>query len=212
MNRWTVVIASALFSLSTTGITAFAAPVDRGGAAKCDVDGYLKVTNHSGADLRSAPRPGAEIIGHLPPPAPLEPGSTDPIVGAEFHILDAKNGWLLIENAEVQFGDEVKTVFNGPGWISGGLVAFTIGSRVLRAGPSYDAKIIAKLWGDLKDGSAYGPDSFEVLTVDGCKGHFAEVTIQLWPGLGVKDKPLHGWAAAVCSTQLTTCDPGREEN
>ena len=209
MNCWTLVIASALFSLGATGIAASAAPVERGVAAKCDVNGYLKEANQSGADLRSAPRPGAEVIGHLPPPAPLEPGSTDPIVGAEFHILGAKNGWLLIENAEVQSGETVKTVFNGPGWISGSLVAFIIGSMELRAGPSYDDKVTAKLTGDLKDGSAYGPDSFEVLTVDGCEGHFAEVTIQLWPGLGVKDKPLHGWADAVCSNQLTTCDSSR---
>jgi hypothetical protein len=166
--------------------------------------GYFKDNDRRGANVRSAPRVDAPVIGYLPPRARLEPGS-DMIVGAEFDIIGAKDGWLLIRNALT--GADARQVFKGPGWISGKLVGFTLGADTLRVAPENDAKAIAKLSGELKDGSGYGPDGYMVLAVHGCESHFADVTIKLARSIMPGGKPMRGWVEKACSTQLTTCDP-----
>jgi hypothetical protein len=184
--------------------TAFAAPIETVGVSQCQTDGYLKDTDPRGTNVRSVPRANAPIIGHLPPLAPIEPGSDD-LVGAEFDIIGAKDGWLLIRDAHA--GSDGKLVFKGPGWISGRLVGFTLGGNTLRDAPDVDAKAIEKLSGELKDGSGYGPDSYEIMTVHGCESHFVDVTVRLAPSLVPGDKPMRGWVDKACSTQVTTCDP-----
>jgi hypothetical protein len=183
---------------------AFAAPIEIAGASQCQTRGYLKDKDPRGTNVRSAPRANASIIGHLPPLAPIEPGSDD-IVGAEFDIIGAKDGWLLIRDAHA--GSDDKLVFKGPGWVSGRLVSFTLGVNLLRTEPDIDAKVIAKLSGELKDDSGYGPDSFEVMTIHGCNSHFVDVTVRLAPSLMPDAKPMRGWVEKACSTQVTTCDP-----
>lgn len=197
--RWGLLIAAC-----TAFSPAFAAQVETAGATQCRIGGYFKDDDPRGANIRSAPRVHAPVIGHLPPRARLEPGS-DMIVGAEFDIVGAKDGWLLIRNAQT-IGD-AKSVFKGPGWISGKLVGFTLGGTALRVAPYNDAKTIVKLWGDLKDGSSYGPDSYTVLAVHGCESHFIEVTVNLPHAIMPGGKPMRGWVEKACSTQLTTCDP-----
>jgi hypothetical protein len=183
---------------------AFAAELETAGATQCQTAGYLKDSNPRGSNVRRAPRANAAVIGHLPPRAPMAPGS-DEIVGAEFDIIGAKDGWLLIRDART--GENGKQVFKGPGWIFGRLVDFTLGSNMLRVAPDSDAKAIAKLSGETKDGNRYGPDSYMVLAVHGCENHFVEVTIVLAPSIIPGGKPMRGWADKACSTQLTTCDP-----
>ena len=183
---------------------AFATPIDTDGASRCRTAGYLKDADSRGTNVRGAPRANAPIIGHLPPPAPIEPGS-DEIVGAEFDIIGAKDGWLLIDNARP--GSDAKMAFKGPGWISSRLVGMTLGADLLRVAPDVDAKVIAKLSGELKDGNAYGADSYEILAVHGCDSHFVDVTIKLAPSIVPDAKPMRGWVEKACSTQLTTCDP-----
>lgn len=180
-----------------------ATQVETAGAGQCDTRGYNKDIDPRGTNIRAAPNARAPIIGHLPPREPIEPGADD-LVGAEFHIIGARDGWLLIRDAHA--GSDDKLVFKGPGWISGRLVGFTLGGGVLRDAPDVDAKVIAKLSGELKDGSAYGPDSYEVMAVHGCVSHFVDVTIRLAPSIAPKVKPLRGWNERACSTQVTTCD------
>lgn len=182
---------------------ALAAEVETAGAGQCTTRGYNKDTDPRGTNLRAAPSAQAAIIGHLPPREAVEPGSDD-LVGAEFDIIGGKDGWLLIRDAHA--GADDKLVFKGPGWISGRLVGFTLGGGVLREAPDVDAKAVAKLSGELKDGSGYGPDSYEVMAVHGCAGHFVDVTIRLAPSIAPKAKPLRGWNERACSTQVTTCD------
>lgn len=196
-----------LVAVCTAISPALAAEVETAGATQCRTHGYLKDKDPRGTNVRSAPRANAPVIGRLPPRAPLEPGS-DEIVGAEFEIIGAKDGWLLIRDA--QAGEDSKPVFKGPGWISGRLVDFTLGGNALRAAPDSDAKTIAKLSGELKDGSGYGPDSYEVLAVHGCESHFVDVTIVLARSLKTGAKPMRGWVDKACSTQLTTCDSSFE--
>lgn len=208
MDRRLIAIALAYFASATAAHAGPPTAVDRTATAQCQIGGFLKQSNHSGADIRNAPRPGADVFAHLPPPAALKPGTLEPtMLGAEFDILGSHRGWLLIRNAEARHGDAVRRVFAGPGWISGGLVAVRIGSRKLRAGPSNDARVVAALSGKTKDGRSYGPGNFDVLTVDGCRGRFAEVTIKLSRQFDPDAKPLHGWAGRVCRHQLGPCGP-----
>jgi len=200
MLRIGVALTICLVAQAATDATA-----DSAANARCSISGYLK--DPDGADVRRAPRADAPVVGRLPPPAPLEPGG-DERFGAEFNILDAKDGWLLIAKAEVESGDQVKTVFEGPGWVPNDKVDFVIGSQELRAAPANKARIIAKLTGDTADGDGYGPDSFETLAVHACQSHFVEVTItppRGAPGFGAR---MRGWVNKVCSNQKTTCDPG----
>ena len=108
-------------------------------------------------------------------------------------------------------GKEDKIVFEGPGWISGRLVGVTIGGLELRTAAASNAPVIAKLTGETKDGSGYGPDSFGLRRVHGCQEHFVEVTIVPPREAGAKRSPLRGWVSKVCSNQLTTCDPSFTE-
>jgi hypothetical protein len=192
-------LGAALAFSSFAGHAASAAAVDSAGASKCSIRGYLSDPDPKGTNVRAAPRANAPVIGHLPPRSGYE-GSNE-MVGVEFEIIGSKDGWLLIQNPE-------KVAFNGPGWISGRLVGFTIGSPRLLAGPADNAKVVADLHGQGEEG--FGPDSFGVLQVHACQGHFAEVTIALAPSIKPppgKDKPMRGWVGKVCSNQLTTCDP-----
>lgn len=183
---------------------AAAAQVETAGATQCRTAGYLTDKDPRGTNVRAAPRGDAPIVGRLPPRARLEPGS-DEIVGAEFDIVGSKDGWLLIRNALV--GDQSKPAFKGTGWISGKLVSFTLGGNRLLDAPEMDAKTLAKLSGETKGGSGYGPDSYAVLQIHGCESHFVEVTVQLHRSVIPGGKPMRGWVEKACSTQLTTCDP-----
>jgi len=188
---------------------AHAAPaisVDQSVPSRCTISGYLAAAN--GATVHSGPRPDAPAVGRLPPPAPIEPGG-DVLFGTEFDILGVKNGWLLISKAEVEFNEQSKVVFKGPGWIPGEKVGFVIGSQELRAAPANNAKIIAKLTGETKNGEGYGPDSYDTLHVHACQGHFVELTIE--PPRGVAGGPRRGWVNKVCSNQKTTCDPSVDD-
>jgi hypothetical protein len=192
------------FAICLVAQGATAATADRTANARCSISGYLK--DPAGADVRSAPRADAPVVGRLPPPAPLEPGG-DERFGAEFDILDARDGWLLIAKAEVESEEQFKTVFEGPGWLPNDKVDFVIGSQELRVAPANTAKIIAKLTGEAANGEGYGPDSFETLAVHACKSHFVELTITPPHGALGFGARMRGWVNKVCSNQKTTCDP-----
>lgn len=181
---------------------AVAVQIETAGITECRVAGYLK--DPRGTNVRSAPRTNAPTVGRLPSRMRLEPGS-DVFIGAEFDIVGAKNGWLLIRNARI--GADAKQMFKGSGWISGRLVGVTLGADALRAAPDREAPPIAKLSGELKDGTAYGPDSYLMQAVHDCDGHFTEIAVVPARFLKQGDRPIRGWVERVCSTQLTTCDP-----
>ncbi len=186
-------------------LAAHAAVVDTSGVSKCDLRGYSTDTDPHGTNIRSAPDAAAAIIGHVPPEPNVPAG--EETVASSFDIIGSKNGWLLIRNVRPGGAADQDTgiSFKGPGWISGALAGFTVGSTKLRGAPSLSAPAIARLGDEAK---GYGPDSYAVKRVNACSGTFADITVQLPPGIDRHAKPVRGWAAAVCDTQLTTCDPG----
>ena len=181
-----VIVAGGALSL------AVAAPaVDTAGASSCTIRGYLTDRDPKGTNVRGAPRADAPIVGHLPSAA-MQPEVRE-IEGPEFDIVGAKNGWLLIRNAE--FGDGV--LFAGPGWISGRLAGTTINNSLMRAGPSETAAVTLSLENTDK---GWGPDSYTVLQIHNCSGEFADVSARDPDG-----RVSRGWVTKLCSAQLTTC-------
>jgi hypothetical protein len=181
---------------------AFAAPdVVTAGGSGCSVSAYLNDPDPKGTNVRAAPSAKAPVIGQLPPRAKMEDG--DEIVGVEFDVIGSKNGWLLVQNHD-------RGSFKGPGWVFGGLVSGTLGGSKLLATPADGAKVLATLQHAGETG--IGPDSFEVMHVHGCQGPYVDVTIRLAPSIapypGLPKQPMRGWVRSMCSTQLTTCDPG----
>lgn len=176
--------------------------IDTAGATQCSTRGYNADLDPKGTNVRAGPRANAPVIGRLPARGRID--GSDEVVGAEFQIFGSKDGWLLIEYKPNARAKALR------GWMSGRLVSGTIGSAKLHAKPSDESEAVAALGGEI-DGSGYGPDSFEILQVHGCKGKFTDVTIRLAPSLkppSGKDKPIRGWVGHICSNQLTTCDGG----
>ena len=172
-------------------------PVITASDAVCSINGYNADKDMTGTNIRSAPDAKAPVLFRLMPEK--EPEDT---YGAEFEVIGSKKGWLLIRNAELgAYGDiGPKIVFKGPGWIAGALVGFTINDPNMRAAPSPNAKVIAKLQGDNGEGGVWGPDSFGVTRVYGCSGDFADVS-----GVTPTKKIYRGWVTKLCSNQRTTC-------
>jgi hypothetical protein len=172
-----------------------AAPVETQGATACDIGAFATDHNPKGTDARAAPRADAAVIGHLPPLFYL---SKDDYTGAEFRVIGAKDGWLLIE--KVRYENTLEYAFEGPGWIPGNLAAVQIGDERLFAAPLANAPII--VW--LMDGvRGWGGTSFQVTQIHSCQGKFAEITVQP-PEKNLK--PHRGWVSGTCTAQLTTCD------
>jgi len=180
--------------------TTQAASIETKGATSCTIQAFAIDPDPKGSNIRSAPRPDAPVIGHLPPRLHLSPVD---IVGAEFKVIGSRDGWLLIQNAEATVNEQLNTVhpFEGPGWISGRLVGVRLGIANLRAQPRRDAAVIAQLRNE-KEG--WGPDSFRVSGIHACEGDFVDVTTA-WP------RKLRGWSWNPCASQLTTCDRSSSE-
>ncbi|HEX3810570.1 MAG TPA: hypothetical protein VHW02_12830 [Rhizomicrobium sp.] len=183
-------------------LCALATATDMTGVSKCDLKGFSTDNDPKGSNIRSAPNANASVIGHVPAEMNL-PGGED-TVSASFDIIGSKDGWLLVRNVDAggaAGGTDYKIVFKGPGWISGALAGFTVGSSELRSAPSKTSPIVVTLT-DEKNG--IGADSYAVKRVHACQGTFADITVQPPDS---KAKPVRGWAAKVCRNQVTTCDP-----
>jgi hypothetical protein len=181
-----------------------AATVETSGAAQCDAKGFSIDADPKGTNVRSAPRVNAPVIGRLAPLAyPGGDKSAGVLVGPEFEIVGAKDGWLLIQRPgdSDDFKLDAAYAAEGRGWISGRLVGTQLGAQSLRAAPRRDAPIVTRMRGE-----NWGPDSVKVAAVHACQDKYVEVTATP-PG----GKSVRGWSWMPCSSQLTTCDRGGEQ-
>jgi hypothetical protein len=170
--------------------------------SKCDVHGFANDPDPEGTNIRSGPSASAPVIGHLPPRHYEK--QADVTISPEFEIIGSKDGWLQIANAtDGHVGEDNTFTFKGPGWISGALVGFTIGSTQLRSAPSLDAPKTVSLMN-----GSFGPDSYDVKRVYACKDRFVDISVQLSSNMKKSAPVMRGWAATVCSNRLTTCDGG----
>jgi hypothetical protein len=198
MTAWLRLVALGLAATLAAGVTnALAATVETQGATTCQVDAFSTDRDPKGTNVRAAPRADAAVIAHLPAPVYL----SGDLVGTQLDVIGAKDGWLLIRDANFRDpnGKRPDFTFAGPGWIWGGLVGAQIADGRLRTAPRDDAPILVWLM-DEKRG--WGADSFEVKRIHGCDGGFVELTVA--PPKGTKTR--RGWVSHVCASQLTTCD------
>ena len=132
-------------------VSAKARTVDATGATPCDTVGYAIDRDPKGTNIRSAPRGDAPVIGRLQPlDYPAHEKSAGVLVGQTFRIIGAKGGWLLIRDVDPQYDRQNKPYggFAGPGWVLGQLVGLQLAAVTLRAAPSHEAPVIARLQGE----------------------------------------------------------------
>jgi uncharacterized protein len=153
------------------------------GQTTCSVKGFLRPMGTAITSVRAEPRTDAKVVAQLRPSKSEEE--------AEFEIIGAKDGWLLIRNAEL---------FAAAGWIRGSEAAVQLADYTLKAAPRTDAHVVLRLQNRAK---GWGPDSYGVRAIHGCTGEFAEVTAADPDGHTVR-----GWVGHTCANQLTTCDMG----
>lgn len=188
-SRLALVLLSTLASVSGA---ATAAPLDTTGASQCRTRGFLNDADPKGANVRSAPRADAPVIGHLALRKRMEPENV------EFEIVGSRDGWLLIQKGDPaeDFTLDPAHARDGRGWVSGKLVGVVLGRMQLRAEPRRESAVVAELLGP-----NWGPDSAIVSVIHACRDKYVDVTVKTPSG-----KSLRGWSWAPCSNQLTTCD------
>ena len=184
-------------------LTTPALALDMTGVTTCSLHGFSTDTDPAGTNVRAAPDKDAPILGQLPPQQNAEGAGA---VGVVLEIVGSKNGWLLIHSASSgdPSVDAVTPVFKKPGWISGDLVGFIVGSSELLDAPNPGGNVVATLQNTAK---GIGPDSYTVKKVNGCNGKFADITVQLPASIKPNAPELRGWASKVCGNQVATCDP-----
>jgi hypothetical protein len=161
--------------------------------------GFVSDVDSSGTNVRSAPRGDAPVVARIPKAADLHDGADPDVVSATLRVVGSHAGWLLVRNVSLGDGVKIAYAFAGPGWISGTLVGFSVGSRFVHAAPGVHAPVRASLFGP-----DYTPDRFLVTRTYGCRGRWADLLLKNTARPG--SVALRGWVGAVCDTQLTTCD------
>lgn len=194
MRPLTTVFTVLVLTASTlqSGGTATAGPV-RAAGSLCSFTAHAWDPDPSGTNVRAEPNASAPILAVLP----QEVGEEEAAFSPEFDVVGFSKGWFLIENVAVdQYGDgPARVIFDGPGWISARLVAFTINDASVRSAPDESADVVAELLG-----GDWGPESVIVQAVHDCHGPFAEVTLETPDGDNYR-----GWVTGLCGNQVTTC-------
>ncbi len=191
-------IAMAVPSVSKTA--ANKTSVNKAEVSKCTFGGWSGDDDPKGLNVRAGPSVDAEILGVLPPPR--TPEGEDPNItkfATEFDIVEAKNGWVRIENASV-WDSEINAKLPA-GWISGQMVRFQLQTEKAFAAPDPKSKI---LWQ-----STPGYSGVDVLGITDCRGEWAKVKFNLRsddPRVLIRQTPKFAWFRGICSAQETSCD------
>lgn len=151
-------------------------------------------------NVRAAPRADGAVIARLPPP--VTDGSER--FAVEMRIIGAKNGWLLIDTAEIpDYGvGKAGPVFTGRGWVSGAMVDVTPQDERVRAAPDGSAKIVD----EPREDAAKGREFLKLKRIWSCSGGWAEVEGDfLTPDGGKTGRRARGWVTDLCGNQVTTC-------
>jgi hypothetical protein len=162
----------------------------------CAIEGWVNDKDPAGLNVRAAPGLDAKVIFRIPRPDGADTESD----GADFAIIGARAGWLLVRNVKFSdygSGKGDRPVFKGPGWVFADKVRFEINDSHVYAAPSATARVLASL-ADAPNG--VGPDSAVIDRVWRCSGDFADVTVHLQGKAATR-----GWVTRICANQVTTC-------
>jgi hypothetical protein len=164
----------------------------------CRMRAWSTDTDPDGQNVRAGPGTQYAVIGRLPPPQDIGGES----FATEVSIIGSQDGWFRIDAATINnyiVDDGPNTVFEGEGWVSGGLLGLSVEGSYLFREPSRHAALTLDLREnpELRQGRDYLGPRLERLHA--CMGEWAEVEVM---DLG---KRVRGWTDDICSSQVTTC-------
>lgn len=172
--------------LALLALLPFAAHAD----GLCDFDGYTDGTHPWDVAIHAGPSLDSAVIGVAPRAAQ---GSDYEGFGADFSVVEMKDGWARIANLQDADGNHFKT----EGWIDGAYVQFVPQTEVAFAVPDQTGPVV---WS--------GSDPFSNALLD-CHGEWALIRFdlvdtdgQVWLASGQQI----GWVRGICASQTTTCD------
>ena len=179
------------------------------GAQACRFHAFV-VDADGKTNVRTGASAKAPVVGTLPA---ARKRLQSPDEGAQVDVVAVKDGFFLIENAnvdDIETADEKRKLgrwYRGRGWVHGSRLDFHIQSGDgLRASLSAEAPVSTRF------PSGDGEPGVHVAAVHACRAGNIEVTIHTLEG-----KPLgRGWIVpgarsgssapvTICSAQLTTC-------
>lgn len=183
-----------LAGLGARGMAA-PAPVVARPAQTCFFDGWSKDRDPAGQNVRAGPSMRAPVVGRLTPYGLYHEPDDDRGWGTAFDIVAARGGWFYIRNVSRPAGEsppEVDDWLPDPveGWISGGLIDFSIQSEIGFARPDPGSR---RIWA-----SRAGDRGFT--RVLDCVGEWARVE---WVENGAHRS---AWFRGLCGIQETSCD------
>ena len=167
-------------------------------ATSCRIRGWSVDADPRGLNVRTAPAPGAPIVGRLPAFVRDREGDHGPTVD----IVGSANGWLLIENAADSYGPGgPRPTYAGRGWVHGSRIRLAVQSPQGRAGPTAAAPVVVDA------GEHWLSEVAEVTGVVACRDALAEVSYRIHPRAAVTGaRAARAWFGGVCGEQRTTCD------
>jgi hypothetical protein len=150
-------------------------------------------------NVRAAPRADGAVIARLPPP--LRDGSDS--YSPEMKIIGAKNGWLLIDGAEIpELGvGKAGPPFLGRGWVSGAMVDVSAQDERVRSAPDAAATVVDAP----REDAARGKEFLKLRRIWSCQGKWAEVEGDFVFEAADPGRRARGWVTELCGNQVTTC-------
>ena len=150
-------------------------------------------------NVRAAPRADGAVIARLPPP--LRDGSES--YSAEMKIIGAKNGWLLIDGAEIpDLGiGKAGPPFLGRGWVSGAMIDVSAQDERVRSAPEAAASVVDAP----REDEVRGKEFLKLRRIWSCQGRWAEVEGAFVYEAAEPGRRVRGWVTELCGNQVTTC-------
>ena len=177
--------------------TASAAPAAGAPAARegvCAFSGWSSDPDPRGLNVRDGPSATARIVGTLPPPEPGEDIEVD--FGTTFDVVESRDGWFRIENAQrwSQQGGAASSLPSG--WISGRYLTFQLQTDKAFEAPDPGARVVLTSWDD--NGTL---TQFRYRNPTECRGEWVRLTV-----VDRNGRERQGWVRGICGIQETTCD------
>lgn len=180
------------------------------GPSACSFDGWVSFAFDAQVPVHEGPSEETAILGYLPN------RSNDPDeerYAVEFHVSEARPGWLRIQDAQDREGSDAggrelppRPVYQGEGWIRAHLAQVGVQSSHGYARPDARSERIVDLRGRWLT---------EVGWVNGiraCSGEWLLLDFVLEDRAGITQGEVAGrstgtaWFRGICSIQETTCD------
>jgi len=183
------------------------------GPTSCDFDAWTSFRAKAPIAIRAEPAETAKMLGSLPVSTKVD----EEIGSVEFRVVEARSGWLRIDQATDPGGMDdkgeplpLRDVYQGTGWIPANAAQIGIQSALGYMRPDADSPVILDL------GSDWLTDMSDIQTIRACSGPWLlldyRVRRERTPTEALLDIPDAAirtdtaWFRGICANQYTTCD------